>query len=511
MKFSASRTRISTLCLCLLALSWLALPPAAAQYVGSKAAPDYAQIDAYVNAQMQDARIPGLALAITHGEQVAHLHGFGAADSTGRAVTPQTPFLLGSTTKSFTALAIMQLVEAGKIELDAPVQRYLPWFRVADPVASTHITVRHLLTQVSGLSTSVGLQMFTDSPAETPEQYVRNLSAVTLTKPVGATFQYSNANYAILGLIVQVVSGTSFETYLQEHVLNPLQMQRSFVSLEQAKKAGLAQGHRSWFGFPVPIDLPPHPAAFAAGFLISSAEDMAHYLIAQSSGGRYSGVSVLSPQGIDTMHSFAPGAEYAMGWSKLSQNGETILYHNGDTLDSHSEMFLTPSQQWGILLLLNEGDGIGAVSPLVIYRTAIGKQILRMLEGQPLAPARWSTNTIYLILDGILVLLLALVLVNAVLLPRWYKRFQQPMRYRGIRVGVRLLGELLLPLLILIGVPALSGSSWSLILLAVPDLGWWMLVTMSLLLVTGVLRGALVYSTFRQNQIDVMKPVPMAE
>ena len=150
--------------------------------MGTKAAPDFAQIDAYVNAQMQDARIPGLALGIIHGDQVAHLHGFGAADSTGRAVTPQTPFLLGSTTKSFTALAIMQLVEAGKIELDAPVQRYLPWFRVADPVASAHITVRHLLTQVSGLSTSVGLQMFTDSPAETPEQYVRNLSTVTLTK-----------------------------------------------------------------------------------------------------------------------------------------------------------------------------------------------------------------------------------------------------------------------------------------------------------------------------------------
>ena len=237
---------------------------------------------------------------------------------------------------------------------------------------------------------------------------------------------------------------------------------------------------------------------------------MSHYLIAQSNGGRYNGVSLLSPQGIDTMHTFAPGSEYAMGWSKFSQNGETILYHNGDTLDSHSEMFLAPSQHWGVVLLLNEGDGIGAVSPLVMNRAVIGKQILRMLEGQALAPARWSTNTIYLILDGILALLFALVLVNAVLLPRWYKRFQEPMRYRGIRVGVRLLGELLLPLLILIGVPALGGYSWPFILLAVPDLGWWMLVTMSLLLVTGVLRGALVYSTLRQNQIDTMQPGPSA-
>jgi CubicO group peptidase (beta-lactamase class C family) len=509
MKVSMSRTLVSACCFCVLALSWLSLPAASARHVDTKAAPDFAQIDAYVRAQMQDARIPGLALAITHGDQIAHLQGFGAADSAGRAVTPQTPFLLGSTTKSFTAVAIMQLVEAGKIELDAPVQRYLPWFRVADPVASAHISVRHLLTQVSGLSTSVGLQLFTDSPDETPEQYVRNLSAVTLTTPVGATYQYSNANYAILGLIVQVVSGTSFETYLQEHVLNPLQMKQSFMSQEQAKRAGLAQGHRSWFGFPVPIDVPSHPAAFAAGYLISSAEDMAHYLIAQSNGGRYNGVSLLSPQGIDTMHTFAPGSSYAMGWGKFSQNGETVLYHDGEIINSHSEMFLAPAQHWGIVLLLNEGAGIGAVSPLLVYRAIIGKQILRMLEGQPLAPARWSANIIYYILDAILALLFALVLVNAMLLPRWYKRFQQPMRYRGIRVGVRLLGELLLPLLILIGLPALGGYSWPFILLVVPDLGWWILVTMSLLLITGVLRGALVYSTLGRHKIDAVQPEPL--
>jgi CubicO group peptidase (beta-lactamase class C family) len=133
MKISVGRTFVSACCLCVLALAWLSLPAASARHADTKAAPDFAQIDAYMHAQMQDARIPGLALGITHGDQLAHLHGFGAADSTGRAVTPQTPFLLGSTTKSFTALAIMQLVEAGKIALDAPVQRYLPWFRVADP------------------------------------------------------------------------------------------------------------------------------------------------------------------------------------------------------------------------------------------------------------------------------------------------------------------------------------------------------------------------------------------
>ena len=85
---------------------------------------------------MEELGIPGAALVIVQGDQIVHLKAFGVADGSGRPVTPQTPFFTGSTGKSITALAIMQLVEAGKIKLDAPVQTYLPWFRVADAKAS---------------------------------------------------------------------------------------------------------------------------------------------------------------------------------------------------------------------------------------------------------------------------------------------------------------------------------------------------------------------------------------
>jgi CubicO group peptidase (beta-lactamase class C family) len=121
---------------------------------------DFAVIDTYIETKMQELRIPGLALGIVQGDQIVHLQGFGIADPSGRAVTAQMPFNIGSTTKSFTALAIMQLVEVGKIELDAPVQRYLPWFRVADTDGglpdAAQITVRHLLNQTSGFSTRTG-------------------------------------------------------------------------------------------------------------------------------------------------------------------------------------------------------------------------------------------------------------------------------------------------------------------------------------------------------------------
>ena len=100
---------------------------------------------------MHRLHIPGASLAIIEGDRIVHMRGFGQARPGGETPTPQTPFFIGSLTKSITALAVMQLVEAGKVELDAPVQRYLPWFRVADPEASAQMTVRHLLNQTSGL------------------------------------------------------------------------------------------------------------------------------------------------------------------------------------------------------------------------------------------------------------------------------------------------------------------------------------------------------------------------
>jgi CubicO group peptidase (beta-lactamase class C family) len=112
--------------MCTARLSGPEYPSPASTSLLTNASPDFAGIDRYVTAQMQEAHIPGLAVGIVH------LRGFGVADLAGHPVTPQTPFILGSLSKSFTAVAIMQLIDAGKMELDAPVQRYLPWFRVAD-------------------------------------------------------------------------------------------------------------------------------------------------------------------------------------------------------------------------------------------------------------------------------------------------------------------------------------------------------------------------------------------
>src|SRR5437763_1938693 len=138
-KSLAWMARITSALFILLVLLCPALPAAAIARIGQ---PDLAKIDAFLQDQMRANHLPGLAVGLVHGNQIAQLRGYGEADPSGRAITPQTPFIIGSISKSFTGLATMQLVEAGRITLDAPVQHYLPWFRTSDASATARITVR---------------------------------------------------------------------------------------------------------------------------------------------------------------------------------------------------------------------------------------------------------------------------------------------------------------------------------------------------------------------------------
>ena len=315
----------------------------------------FAALDDYVTEQMNDLGIPGLALGIVENSQITHLQGFGIADSSGRAVTPQTPFHIGSVTKSFTALAVMQLVEAGKIDLDAPVQNHLPWFKLADKQASTKITVRHLLNNTSGISRIDG---DTDMLSQQGlEEKVRGLVIIQLTQPVGSTFQYSNINWSIAGLIVEQVSGQSYADYVTEHIFNPLDMRHSYASRTLALADGLVDEHHIMFGHAFKSERPVPPAYLPAGFLIASIEDMTHYAIAQLNEGRYGKTFILSPQRVVEMHTPAIPAwadlYYGMGWEMGALDGIPIISHTGDDGSNHSMVVLMPSRGSGIVLLTN--------------------------------------------------------------------------------------------------------------------------------------------------------------
>ena len=484
----------------------------------------FTSIDAFVTSEMQANRIPGLSLGIVHGDQIVHRQGFGVADATGRMVTPQTPFILGSMSKSFTALAVMQLVEAGKVELDAPVQRYLPWFRVADPAASARITVRQLLNHTSGIPANSQNELeegFLSTGNETLEQYVRNLSTLAPDRPVGASFEYANTNYSVLGLIVQTVSGQPYATYIQQHIFAPLQMSHSFASEQDARRDGLAQGYELRFGFPVQTAQTYLRDMLPAGYLISTAEDMAHYLVAQLNGGRFENAAVLSPAGVATLHAPAvaagPGASYGMGWYSGPINGVPTVSHEGSTENFSAYMILVPGSQWGIVVLSNEG---GLPTELTSSVQGIAAGVMALLVGSKASPAGLSVSILYLVLDCLLLLITALALWSALRLHHWTEKFarrwRQPGRWRRgftiMRLGVRLVWELVLPVLVL-GLPLLIGYlTWRQLLLSAPDIVWSLLLIAALMFATAIFRLVLMARVLRGAGVmdkPVVTPSPV--
>jgi CubicO group peptidase (beta-lactamase class C family) len=469
---------------------------------------DLAAIDAYVIAQMRAQRIPGLALGIVHGKQIVHLRGFGVATPQRRPVTPQTPLVIGSLTKSFTALAIMQLAEAGKLELDAPVQRYIPWFSLADPNASAKIALRHLLAHTSGIPRFVGRALLAGKGEKTIEQRVRELGAVDPSGPAGATFQYSNANYLVLGLAIQIVSGQSYEEYTRQHILDPLEMGHSFLSEADAIQDGMATGYRWWFGVPLPADLPYLPDALPAAFLISSAEDMAHYLIAHLNGGRYGDASILSPAGVSELQRpQAPigsaGAHYGMGWVSEAINGIAMLTHAGDTANFHADMILLPESRWGVVVLTNANNAlagqVAATGKLGTWRIAAG--VASLLTGRLPPTTRLNFRTYYLMFNSALVLVSGLQLwsLARLLQPgQWSQQGWPPTLFRR---AVPLMWEVMAPLKLLRGFPKWSDAPWSVFKLYAPDFTYWLaLVLLPLSLMTGALRVMLILLRLRHSK-----------
>lgn len=360
----------------------------------------YQAIDATVEGEMHRLKIPGVSLAIVEGDQIVHMRGFGRAHPGGEPPTPQTPFFIGSLTKALTALAVMQLVEAGKIELDAPVQRYLPWFRLADPAASSQITVRHLLNQTSGLSTLDGETQLADFDQSTDatKRQAHALSTVKLTRPVGAAFEYSNANYNLLGLIIEAAGGQSYTEYVQSHILAPLDMQHTYTSPALAKMHGLALGHRFWFGTPVPAPNMPVPlGALPGGLLISCAEDMAHFMIAHLNRGRYGDMQIISSAGVQELNRGAVDfgssglgplerlvarevslGQYGMGWLVDTIGGTKLVWHSGILPDFFAYMALLPEKKKGVVLLFNADHHW-----MVPVLTGIGTHVTALLAAEP--------------------------------------------------------------------------------------------------------------------------------
>lgn len=324
-------------------------------------------VNAWLDGKLPDALkngdIPGAVVTVVKDGQVVTTRGYGWADtgaSGGQpvAVDPQKSlFRVASVSKIPTSIAAMQLVEQGKVDLDADISAYLDFEierRFDEP-----LTLRHLLTHSAGFEEHGSLTPTTDL-----EAYVKNDPPAQVFAP-GTTPGYSNYGMALAGYIVQRVSGQPFETYVREHVLEPAGMTTS--TYEQPLPAGLAgslgPGHTST-GEKIPFEL---MGDFPAGSLTVSAPDFAAFMNAQLSRSpkllrEKTWEQMWSPGlGEERLGNRAKAGEMGLGYFDLSRHGQRVVGHGGDIQGWHSQFELYPEEKTGIFISYN-GDGNGSDS-----------------------------------------------------------------------------------------------------------------------------------------------------
>lgn len=320
----------------------------------SQASPPSGSLDDFITTQMKISGAPGLAYAVVeNGEVYSDARGE-ILKGSGRSVTPDTPFLLGSISKSFTAMAVMTLAEAGKVELDAPVSRYLDMF--ADrPVGA--ITIRQLLSHTSGYSTRQGNDAHTDRTLS-EDALSRQVARIAQWSPAyepGARWAYSNANYQILGAVIEAVSGQGYASYIETEILEPVGMKDSFVA-DGERHDTMARGHKPWFGGKRAMKASRTQRVIApAGGVIASANDLARYLAVMMNGED----DIINAESKAAMMSPANGASpyYGFGWSLDPENG--TVFHTGTNPGVETLALFLPAERKGAVVLVNSGSGFG--------------------------------------------------------------------------------------------------------------------------------------------------------
>lgn len=295
------------------------------------------EVDRYVEAKMADHLIPGLALVVIREGKVVHRRGFGELGTS-------QPIIIGSLSKAFTATAVMTLVEDGRIELDAPMQRYLPASKFNDPDMGK-VTVRHLLNQTSGLPADAPRA---DAHDASLAAHVAALHGVQLVSTPGKAHLYSSPNYQLLGRIVEVVSGESFGDYVQRRVLDPLQMTSS--SAKGAEHA--APGHNLWWGWAGPSTYRWEPGRLPTASMVVSADDLARFLLWQLGGGP----PILSDESLALLHRGVGKSDYfsyAMGWREGTTAGVPSLWHGGAVPSYRGAVVMMPPSRSGVIVLTN--------------------------------------------------------------------------------------------------------------------------------------------------------------
>jgi CubicO group peptidase (beta-lactamase class C family) len=307
------------------------------------------------------ARVSGATLGIwCDGQEV--LASCGVLNSATQVpVTPDSLFQIGSITKIWTATMIMQLIEEGLLSLDTTVANVLPGTRLGRSDVGGQVTVRHLLTHTSGIDGDI----FTDTGRgdECVQRYVEDLAAAPSTFPPGAAYSYCNSGYVLLGRIIEVLDGQSWDESLRDRLIGPLALTRTVTLPEEAILHRAAVGHDQ-AGDPVKVWGLPRSVG-PAGLITATAADLLTFARLHLAGGALpDGKRILSEASVSAMREpraaipdFAvPDAAIGLGWRLGAWDGRGIFGHDGDTVGQSAYLRIDPEARLAVCLLTNAGE-----------------------------------------------------------------------------------------------------------------------------------------------------------
>ena len=315
-------------------------------------------IDTYIQQVMDKFDIPGMTIAITKDGENVFTQAYGVRSlNTGERMKSDYLFHMASVSKPFVATAIMQLVEQGKMDLDAPLIDYLPYFELADD-RYKDITIRQMLNHTSGMPDVDDYEwdkpQYDDGAAE---RFVRSLNNEQMVGIPGAHWQYSNMAFDVLGDVIAKVSGQPFETYVKENILDPLGMKdSSFYYPETSEK--LRTTPHTWRLIPIVSDIYPYNRPHApSSTLNASVVDMAKWALANLNRGELDGKRILQSESYDIL--WDPSSKrdsqrtVGLSWFIGRYRGTPSVYHGGRDTGYTSYLTLLPENQIGLILACN--------------------------------------------------------------------------------------------------------------------------------------------------------------
>ena len=324
-----------------------------------------AVLDAWVASTATSREQPGLSLGIVYDQDLIWAKGYGFADLARKVpATPSTVYRIASISKLFTTTAILQLRDAGKLQLDDPVAKYLPWFRIknAHPDGPT-ITIRHLLTHTSGLPREAAGVNWSDLTMPKREEMIRRIGEQETVFPAETEWKYSNFGLTLAGEIVASVSGEPWAQYVESHILRPLGM-KTTTPVPASNLPHLAIG----YGRRVPgdpRDVEPFldiEAERPAGSLASTVEDLARFASLQLRDGPAGGAQVLKGSTLREMHRIQwLRPDWRSGWGlgfSVRRVGDQVRIGHGGSLPGHlTRIEIAPADKLAVIVLTNANDG----------------------------------------------------------------------------------------------------------------------------------------------------------